>query len=185
MLGIVDRLERRPPGPDLVEGGRLLLVGPPGPGDLSGSAWARSKGHRGGRLPTLDYAEHADVADVVRKLVNGGLVAGAHDVSSGGVGQALAEMAVRSGIGFAAARLPDHHALFDEAPSRVVLCVAAETLKPVENVLESAGVHAERIGVAMGDRLTVKGLFDLALAEAAEAWRDRLPVALGTGTTQG
>jgi phosphoribosylformylglycinamidine synthase II len=185
MLGLIDELDHRPPGVGLVEGGRLLLVGPHAVGDLSGSVWARNKGHRGGRLPALDFAAHADVAHAVRNLVTGGLVAGAHDVSTGGVGLALAEMAVRSGVGFNAARIPDHVALFDESPSRVVLCVTPEALKPVEAVLEAAGVDVERIGVAMGDRLSVKGLFDVALAEAVARWHGRLPEALGTGTTQG
>jgi phosphoribosylformylglycinamidine synthase len=185
MVGLVDELTWRPPGARLVEGGRLLLVGPPGQGELSGSVWARRKGHRGGRLPALDPAAHADVAAAVRSLVSSGLVAGAQDVSTGGVGLALAEMAVRSGVGFSAARIADHVALFDESPSRVVLCVPSDSLRPVENVLDSARVHVERIGLATGDRLVVKGMVDLSLAEATEAWRDRLPAALGAGTTQG
>ncbi len=94
-------------------------------------------------------------------------------------------MAVRSGIGVNAARIADHVALFDESPSRVLLCVTPEAMKPVETVLQNAGVAVERIGVAMGDRLSVKGLFDIPLAEARAAWRRRLPDALGAGTTQG
>jgi phosphoribosylformylglycinamidine synthase len=185
MVGLVDELSWRPPGITLVEGGRLLVVGPPSQGELSGSAWARRHGHRGGRLPTIDHATHADVADAVRTLVSSGLVAGAHDVSTGGVGLALAEMSVRSGVGFSAARLPDHVALFDESPSRVVLCVGPDAVRPVENVLADAGVPVERIGLATGDRLVVKDLVDLPLTEAVSAWRDRLPAALGAGTTQG
>jgi phosphoribosylformylglycinamidine synthase subunit PurL len=185
MLGVIDRLERRPPGAGLVAGGRLLLVGPPGQRRLSGSAWARRLGHVGGSLPTLDYIAHVDVAEAVTKLVNGDLIDGIHDVSAGGVGLALAEMAVRSGVGFNAARMADHVDLFDESPSRVVLCVAPEQLTAVENVLGDAGVEFARIGVAMGDRLSVKGLLDLSLADAVAAWRDRLPSALAAGTTQG
>jgi phosphoribosylformylglycinamidine synthase len=185
LLGVIDRLDRRPPGVGLVDGGSLLLVGPPASGRLDGSAWARVKGHRGGQLPALDYAAHADVADAVRSLVAGGLVAGAHDVSAGGVGLTLTEMAVRSGVGFKAARVPDHVALFDESPSRVVLCVARDDPKAVENVLDHAGVHVERIGLATGDRLSFKDLIDIPLADAVAAWRDRLPAALGAGTAQG
>jgi phosphoribosylformylglycinamidine synthase len=88
-------------------------------------------------------------------------------------------------VGVNAARLADHVALFDESPSRVVLCVRPDDLKAVENVLESAGVAVERIGVASGDRIAVKGLVDLGLADARDAWRRRLPDALGAGTTQG
>jgi phosphoribosylformylglycinamidine synthase len=185
LLGVVDSLERRPPGVGLVDGASLLLVGPAGSGRLDGSAWTRAKGHRGGQLPSLDFAAHADVAEVVRKLVVGGLVAGAHDVSSGGLGLTLTEMAVRSGVGFKAARVADHVALFDESPSRVVLCVARDMVKTVENVLDDAGVAVERIGLAGGDRLSFKDLVDIPLADAVSAWRDRLPAALGAGTTQG
>ncbi len=181
MLGLVDRLDSRPPGARLIEGGRLVLVGVT-QDELSGSLWARGRGHRGGRLPALDVAMHLAVADAVRSLVAGGLLVGAHDVGSGGVGAALAEMAVRGGVGFTAARLHSHVDLFAESPSRVVLCVDPDRLTPVLNVLDQAGVPSQRIGVAGGDRLSVKDLFDLSLADATERWRRRIPDALGAGT---
>lgn len=184
MLGVVDRLEQPPPGVGLVEGGRLLLIGVTQP-ELSGSLWARRHGHRTGRLPTLDLVHHTNVANVVRKLVGGGLLGGVHDVSTGGLGLALAEMAVRSGVGINAARVADHAELFSESPSRAVACVPPDVLTNVEKVLDNAGVPFARIGVAAGDRLAIKGLVDLPLDEAVSAWRDRLPLALGAGTTQG
>ena len=118
-------------------------------------------------------------------LAIGGLLAGVHDVSSGGLGLALAEMAVRSGIGFTAARIPDHVELFSESPSRAVLCVAPELVTNVVNVADHFGMPTARIGVAGGDRLTIKGLLDVSLADATAAWRDKVPAALGSGTTQG
>jgi phosphoribosylformylglycinamidine synthase II len=184
MLGLIDRLDRPPPGSVLVEGGRLVLIGTTEP-ELSGSAWARRRGHRGGRLPTLDLAFHTRVAEVVRALVAGGTVAGVHDVGAGGLGLTLAEMAVRSGIGFQVARVHDAAELFSESPSRVVVCVAPDDLQAVLDLCEQAGVATSRIGVAGGDRLSIKGLLDIALVDAVDAWRDRLPSALGTGTTQG
>ena len=183
MLGTVDRLDRRPPGVGLVDGGRLLLVGVTQP-ELSGSRWARDRGHRGGRLPVLDVEMHRKVTDLVRTLVAGGLLAGVHDVAAGGLGVALAEMAARSGLGVNVARVADAAELFSESPSRAVLCVAPEVLTTVENVCAEAGVPASRIGVAGGDRVSVKGLLDLPLAEVAGAWTDRIPAALGAGTAQ-
>jgi phosphoribosylformylglycinamidine synthase subunit PurL len=112
-------------------------------------------------------------------------VAGLHDFSAGGLALTLAEMAVRSGIGFQAARVADPAELFSESPSRVVLCVEADLVSAVENVCADAGVPVQRIGVATGDRLSVKGLFDMTLDEAVGTWRDRLPDALGSGTAQG
>ena len=183
MLGVVDSLDRRPPGVGLIDGGRLLLIGVTQP-ELSGSRWARARGHRGGTLPTLDTAHHLQVASVVRTLVNGGVLAGAHDVSGGGLGLALAEMAVRSGLGVSAARVADTAELFAEGPSRVVVCVAPEMIATVENVCAEAGVPVSRIGVAGGDRIAVKGLLDVPLADAIAAWNDTIPSALGAGTAQ-
>ena len=184
MLGLVDRLEQRPPGVTLVDGGRLLLLGVTQP-ELSGSLWARDRGHRTGRLPALDIAHHLAVADVVRRLVSGGLLRGAHDVSSGGLGLALAEMAARSGLGVSAARIADAAELFSESPSRVVVCVDAEQVTTIEKVCAEADVPVARIGVAGGDRFTVKGLVDLPLSAVRSSWTDRLPATLGAGTTQG
>jgi phosphoribosylformylglycinamidine synthase subunit PurL len=185
VLGVVDQLERRPPGVRLVDGGRLILVGETDP-ELSGSLWAANRGHRGlGNLPAVDLEAVASVAGVVRELVGEGLVQGAHDVSQGGVALALAEMAVKSGVGFTAARMPDHGHLFSESSGRAVLCVEADLLRSVLDVLEAHGVPHSRIGVAGGDRMVVKDQFDVSLEDAATAWRERLPAALGSGTAQG
>ena len=185
VLGVIDTLDRRPPGIGLVDGGRLILVGGTVP-ELSGSLWAARRGHRGrGTLPAADLAGVARVAGVLRELVGSGLVQGAHDVGQGGVGAALAEMAVASGVGFTAARIPDHVHLFSESVGRAVLCVAPDQVRAVLDVLEAHDVPHSRIGAAGGDRLAVKDLVDVALDEARHAWASRLPEAVGTGTTQG
>ena len=181
LLGMVDRLDRRPPGATLVDGHRLLLLGPEADG-LGGSCWGASHGAPGGRLPDLDLAVVADVAELVRGLVSDGLVDGVHDVSSGGLGVALAEMVARSGVGVHVARVADHRALFGEAPGRIVIVVHPDWLVEVFARAEAAGVETSRIGLATGDRFTVKGLVDIGIDEVTAAFTDRLPEALGAGT---
>jgi phosphoribosylformylglycinamidine synthase len=181
LLGVVDAL-RRPPGAVLAEGDRIVLLGPESHA-LAGSRWAADRGARGGTLEAISYDLHLELADLVRKLVAGGLLSGVHDVSTGGLAVALAEMSIRSGVGFSVARIADHRALFSEGPSRVLLSVPADNLTAVLNAAEHAGVPATRLGLASGDRLQVKGLVDLALADVESAWRNRLPVALGSGST--
>ena len=183
MLGVIDSLDRRPPGVGLVAQGRLMLIGVTQP-EVSGSRWARARGHRGGTLPALDPVHHLKVADVVRQLVIGDVVAGIHDVSGGGLGVALAEMAAKSGIGVSVARVANAAELFAEGPSRVVVCVEPESMGVVENICEQAGVPVARIGVAGGDRFSVKGLVDLPLSEVVDAWTNHIPSALGAGTAQ-
>ncbi len=184
VLGMVDTLVRRPPGIGLVDGGRLLVLGD-GPTSLAGSLWAWRQGLRGGELPELDVASLQATAGVLRSLVLNDLVQAAHDVSSGGLGLALAEMAVVSGVGWSVARIHDHQGLFGEGSGRAVLCVAPEHLAEVEERCEAAGVAVARIGEAGGSALKIKDLLDVDLAAATSAWRDRLPAALGGGTTQG
>ena len=181
-LGLVDRLDRRPPPPGLVAGDRLLLLGPQDDPGLGGSLWAlTARNHRGGRLAPLDLDLHRRLLALVAGLVNDRVLNGVHDVSDGGLGVAAAEMAVASGVGFSmrADALAGHSALFGEGPSRVLLSVAPARVGEVAARAGAAGVPLGELGRGGGDRLVVPGLLDVGLAEAIEAWRTALPRALG------
>jgi phosphoribosylformylglycinamidine synthase subunit PurL len=189
-LGLVEELRHCPPGIGLLEGSRLLLVGATTAAatSLAGSRWAvERRGHRGGRLPGLDYDLHSRLLSFVAGLVNGSgdLLDGIHDISEGGLGVALAEMAVRSGVGFRVTGVPDHAALFGEGPSRVILCVPERAVADVQARAAAAGLAQMELGAAGGDRLVVEGLVDLALGDATAAWRDALPLALGSAGVDG
>ncbi len=193
MVGLIEQLAERPPGMQLVEGETLVLIGADS-GEypsLGGSRWAvECRGHRGGALPPLDLELHRRlvewVSGLVGEMVMGGpgspggpgdsgerLISGIHDVSGGGTGVAVAEMAIRSGVGFHMTGIVDHRALFSEAPSRVVVC----TSNPDELVARATDAQLGTwiIGSAGGDRLVVDGLVDVSLVTATTAWRDRLP----------
>jgi phosphoribosylformylglycinamidine synthase len=178
VLGVIDDLVRRPPGPLFVAGTALVLLGAPDR-SLAGSRWAVDRrGHRGGVLPSLDLAAHGTLLRLVADLVaDGDLVAGVHDVSDGGLGVALAECAVHSGIGCMVQGVDGHGELFSESPGRVVV----GTTDPHEVLARAAaaGIAARIIGHPGGERLVVDGLVDIAVAEATAAWRHALPDALG------
>jgi phosphoribosylformylglycinamidine synthase len=171
VLGLIDSLDRRPPGVGLVEGGALLLLGTPLSDELGGgSLWAQQvHGFRGGRLPALDLVAHTDLVLLVRSLVGDGAVAGIHDVSEGGLGVCLAEMAVRSGVGFSVFGVPGHGGLFSEAPSRVVVCVEPGRVDEVTKRATDAGVAVTELGEAGGDRIVVQGLVNVSVADAVAA----------------
>jgi phosphoribosylformylglycinamidine synthase len=178
VVGVIDQLEVPPPSVGLVAGQTLVLLGTTQP-QLGGSRWAvERRGHRGGVLPVVDYAAHRALLDLVIGLVNTpGLLGGLHDISGGGLGLALAECAVRSKIGFRVEGISDHHTLFSESPSRVVLSTAAPDV--VLATSAKAGVPATILGVAGGEQLTISGLLDISLEDASYAWRGALPRALG------
>ncbi len=176
VVGMVDRLDRRPPGAALADGQLLVLVGDDPEPALGGSRWARDvRGVAGGALPELDLSRHAAVADVVRAAVVDGLLGAVHDVSEGGLAVAVAEMAVRAGVGARVEGVADVAALFSEAPSRVVACVAPALVDEVARRAQAAGVAVANLGTAGGDRLVVRGLVDVSVGEAVAAWTGALP----------
>ena len=184
-VGLIESLDVAPPGASLVEGGTLLLVGGGEP-TLSGSAWAWAQGHHRGTPPPLDLAAHRALCDVVRRLVADGLLLGVRD-GADGVGAALAEMAIASGVGVEV-QPPvgaDHRWLFAESPSRFVLCVDAADAGAVEARCSAAGVPVTVLGKAGGSHIAIGRLVDVPLAAAVDSWRRRLPDLLGQGTTQG
>jgi phosphoribosylformylglycinamidine synthase subunit PurL len=162
LLGMVDRLERRPPGCGLVEGGTVVVLGPdPAP---------------------LDLRAVSDTADVVRGLVVDGLVQGVHDVADGGLAKAVAEMAVAGGVGLRGTGV-DVAGAFSEASGRVVACVAPRHLDEVRRRCADGGVAVRDLGVAGGDRLVLEGVVDLPLDDVVRAHRDTLPRLMSTATT--
>jgi phosphoribosylformylglycinamidine synthase subunit PurL len=191
VVGMIDRLAVPPPGVGLVDGTRIVVAGAE-PDTLSGSRWAWRRGHKAGTPPALDLDAHRAVCDAVRDLVIDGLVLGVHDTADGGLGLALAEMAVAREVGFwvtVPPRAVAHRWLFGESPSRFVLAIDPAAAGEVGRRLAAAGVPSAAVGEAGGDSLIVDGpvsaAIDLPLADAVGAWRGRLPELLGQGTTQG
>jgi phosphoribosylformylglycinamidine synthase subunit PurL len=176
-LGVIERLERRPPRPGFVEGGAVVLLGET-TRELGGSRWAvELRSQTGGVLPGVDLDTHKRTVELVARLVGvEGLVAGVHDVSDGGLAVALAECALSSGVGLVTEAVRDHAELFGEPPSRVVLCTpdADEVLGHAER----AGIGAQVLGIAGGTQLEIAGFVDLEVSELAGAWRSAIPASL-------
>jgi phosphoribosylformylglycinamidine synthase len=177
-LGVIDRLDRRPPGAVFEEGASLVLLGAPSR-ELGGSRWAwELRSHHGGVLPGVDLQMQSRLLVLVVDLVRAeGLVSGIHDVSGGGIGVALAECALSSGVGCEVRGVAGHAELFSEAPGRVVVCTTAPD--EVCDHAQAAGVSASVIGETGGPRVVVSDLLDLSVSAITESWGAALPAALG------
>ena len=176
MLGIVDQV-RRPPGVRMVAGADLVLLGE-GEELLAGSRWAvLLRGAKGGRLPTLDLDAHSRLLDLLIDLLDAGsLVEGVHDVSAGGLAVCLAEMAIKSQLGFKVNGVRTAAQLFSEASSRVVVC----SNDADEVLLRSRArrVPARRIGAVCGDQVHFEGSLHMPLSLATRAWEGAIPAAM-------
>jgi phosphoribosylformylglycinamidine synthase II len=140
-------------------GDEIWLLGAPAwdAAALAASELAWRRGRFGGR-PALDLGVASRVVSLLSDLAARQLLAGAHDVSVGGLGVALARLAIGSGLGAElilpaeADRLPTA-ALFGERGGRLIVAVRPELAAQVKAVAEASEVPAVRLGFAGGDLL--------------------------------
>ncbi|HET8571482.1 MAG TPA: phosphoribosylformylglycinamidine synthase subunit PurL [Candidatus Limnocylindria bacterium] len=141
------------------DGEELWLLGDPGfdAPSLAGSLLACRRQVDGGR-PSLDVDAAARLVGLLPQLADARLLHGAHDVSRGGLGVALARMAISSGSGAAVeldAALPSA-ALFGERTGRVVVAVAADHVPSMRAAATQANVAALRLGTAGSTELVIR-----------------------------
>jgi phosphoribosylformylglycinamidine synthase subunit PurL len=193
VLGVVEVLVASPPGPALTDGATILVLGArrgtgARPFPLAATSWSAARGRRGGTLPTLDTAAHQRACDLVVDLVEPSLrgvdvaVDVVHDVSSGGLGVALAELCVAGGVGAKVSGIDGHRELFCELPSRFLVVTRQPDVVVV--AARAAGVPVDVLGVTGGDRLEVDGLFDVSLDELADASHRLEPKELANASGQ-
>jgi phosphoribosylformylglycinamidine synthase len=181
VLGVIEDVRRRTPSSFPAVDEAIVLLGTTAE-ELSGSEWAHVvHGHLGGRPPAVDLAAERALAELLADLV--GVATSAHDLSDGGLAQALAEAGLQAGVG-ATVRLADvaadpFVALFAESAARAIVTVPTDRLAELEELADRHGVPAQRIGTTGGDALTVEGSFDVPLTELRDAWTSTLPEALG------
>jgi phosphoribosylformylglycinamidine synthase len=161
------------------EGDEIWLLGDPGldPSALAASELAWRSGRYGG-TPRLEMDAAAAVVRLLVALAGDRVLAGAHDLSVGGLGVALARMAIASGGG-AAVSLPRGGAewptatLFGERSGRVLVATAADDAVHVADAAARAGVPAERLGNAQGQELQIElagSFLRIGVEALASAW---------------
>jgi phosphoribosylformylglycinamidine synthase len=180
VLGVVDDVRRRTPTGFAADGEVIVHLGQTRE-ELSGSEWAHVvHGHLGGRPPRVDLRDEANLGRLLVEAARGGYVTGAHDMSEGGLAQALVESCLRNGIGATVSLLGDPFVgLFSESAARAIVTVPADRLAPFLTMAASLGVPAGEVGRTGGSSLVVTDRFEIPLPELDAAWRGTLPTALG------
>jgi phosphoribosylformylglycinamidine synthase II len=185
VLGVIDDVTRRTPSGFVAEGQQIYLLGTTRD-ELSGSEWASVvHGHLGGLPPAVDLAAEKQLADILVNASRDGLIDSAHDLSEGGLAQALVESCLRNHVG-ARVWLPDgvepFVALFSESTARAVVSVPRSEEVRFTDMCTARGFAHLRIGVTDGTgpdaTLDVQDQFTLGLGEIREAWTGTLPAAL-------
>jgi phosphoribosylformylglycinamidine synthase len=158
--------------------------------ELSGSEWAWVEHqHLGGTPPVVDLAAERRLGDAMAHAASHGLIRSAHDLSDGGLAQALVESCLRRNYG-ATVELPAEWSagtqpfafLFSESAGRALAAVPPGREKAFELLCEERQVPLTRIGSvgAEGGDLNVAGQFSVGLDELREAWTATLPRLFGS-----
>ncbi|OYC98262.1 phosphoribosylformylglycinamidine synthase II [Microbacterium sp. Yaish 1] len=192
VLGIVDDVARRIPSGWQDAGENIYLLGTTAE-ELDGSAWADTiHGHLGGRPPQVDLAAEKRLAGLIQAASQQGLISAAHDLSTGGLGQALAEATTRFGVGARVwlSEIVERDgvdiatALFSESTGRVIVSVPREEDVKFRGLCEGRNYPVIRIGVTdaadgVESVLDIQGLFSVPVAEIRATSRATLPAAFG------
>ncbi|MEO0461706.1 MAG: phosphoribosylformylglycinamidine synthase subunit PurL [Pseudomonadota bacterium] len=185
-VGILDDASKMVTPAFKAEGDAIYLIAPefwarpdPTRSHLGKSLWLDVvHGRDEGRAPPVDLSAERGAGQIVRRLIDEGVLSAVHDLSDGGLAVALAEMALAGGIG---AQTVSHEAYtaaqwwFGEDQARYVLTVPAAkadlfNLLVAEGpeIAEAEMVGFHRIGTVGGDSLL--GLSLDVLREAHEGF---------------
>ncbi|MER5184352.1 phosphoribosylformylglycinamidine synthase subunit PurL [Streptomyces sp. NPDC002896] len=181
VLGVIDDVTRRTPVAFKEEGQLLYLLGDTKE-EFGGSTWSQVvHGHLGGLPPAVDLERERLLAEILISASRDGMIDAAHDLSDGGLIQAVVESCLRGGKG---ARLvvPDgldaFTFLFSESAGRAVVAVPRSEEVRFNDMCGARGLPVTRIGVVDGDAVDVQGEFALSLAELRTAHEETIPALL-------
>ena len=142
----------------------LLIGGPAERGThLGQSIYLRDLfGRRDGSAPHVDLAAERKAGDFVRGLIRSGVVTACHDLSDGGLGVGLAEMAIASGIGATVTAVVGHDPIltfFGEDQGRYLLTVnldpQGDAIKALWDEARDKGIACAWIGTTGGTELVL------------------------------
>jgi phosphoribosylformylglycinamidine synthase len=184
MVGLLDHLDRAVPSHARVPGDRILILGETR-AELGGSAfWEAVLSCSGGEPPAVDLAVERRLIDLLVEGAREGLFRSAHDCSDGGLGVALAEIAMggpyqQTGFGADldltgyASGLDAADLLFSESHGRALVTCPPDKTAAVEQLARRSGVPVYDAGIVKAPNGTFAlRLRDAAISQTVAALRD-------------
>jgi phosphoribosylformylglycinamidine synthase len=185
VLGVIDDVAYRTSMGFAVPGDAVCLLGETRD-EFGGSAWAQVvHDHLGGRPPRVDLDHEKRLAELMVQASRRGLLRSAHDLSEGGLAQALVECCIRRGLGVEVGlpiEVDPFVILFSETTGRVLVSLKPDLVDELKSLCAEAQIPLARLGVVgQTDEaaLHIAGECILPLDQIRQAWSATLPIAMG------
>jgi phosphoribosylformylglycinamidine synthase len=188
VLGVIDDVARRIPSGWQDEGNNIYLLGVTRD-ELDGSAWAETiHDHLGGKPPIVSLKNEKALAELMHGANLQGLIASAHDLSEGGLVQAIVESSLRFGVG---ARIWLNEimerdnvdltaALFSESTGRMLISVGREDDVKFVGLCEARNIPVLRIGVTDSTKeLVIQDVASYTMDELTRTHEGTIPELFG------
>ena len=187
-LGLIDSLDHITPMPFQRSGDAILMVGETHR-ELGGSEYCHLAGIKGKEPPKIDALKERRAQNAVLAAIRSDLVASCHDLSRGGLGVALALMAIKGGLGAAiqlekvpSSDLSLEELLFSESHSRFVITSREKDVKPLCDLMATFSIPFSRIGEIHGSSLTIDWRdkrYDFPIEKMRRGWEGTIPGFMG------
>jgi phosphoribosylformylglycinamidine synthase len=183
VLGVIDDVAKRVPTGIGAPGDSLLLLGTTRD-EFGGSEWAHVvHDHLGGQPPAVDLVAERQLAELMATASQGGLVSAAHDLSDGGLAQAVVEAALIGHTGCRIALPADADPfvwLFAESAGRALVAVSPADEARFTELCDERGLPWTRLGAVSDEQeVEIEGVATFGLAELSVAWEGTLPALFG------
>jgi phosphoribosylformylglycinamidine synthase len=143
---------------------------------MGGSAYYQLKNEFDTTLPKPDLDEVRKQIYALTDCIEEELILSCHDISDGGLGVALSEMAFENNIGFKI-RI-DENLRFDEIlfseTGGFIMEVDSNKLEAVFKTFSNYNIELFTIGKTGGDSLMINDFLNITLQEAKNAWENGL-----------
>ncbi|HEY8721654.1 phosphoribosylformylglycinamidine synthase subunit PurL [Pengzhenrongella sp.] len=199
VLGVLDDVSNATGSGWTAPGQAVYLLGTTS-AELDGSAWADVvHSHLGGVPPRVDLAAERTLAEILVRASRDHLIDAAHDLSEGGLAQALIESSLRHGTGVSVDLdalcerdgVTPFEALFSESTARAIVAVPRSEAVRFADLVGARGFPLLKLGItadapaptadddAQSPAVEVAGLFTVPLSEARTVSEATLPAYFG------
>jgi phosphoribosylformylglycinamidine synthase len=152
--------------------------------EMGGSEYYNVMGFNGGSVPKSDFKVLKNCINGVLSAIENGYVASCHDVSEGGIGVCISEMAIGGDIGIeidiskVGIDLRSDFKLFSESNTRWIVEVKKDKQKSFQNLLKKNKTPYHLLGRVVGKKLVIRDngrtLVDQKIENLRDIWKNSI-----------